>query len=403
MKHTSLISYTPILAVTVFVIASVFASCSVRGGYKSVLTDIDSLTEIDADSACSRLKALEKDMTGAPEDVRAYYNLLCVKADDKAYKKHKSDSVINEVVEYYESMGSEHMPEAYYYAGRVNCELGNNDKAIFFFHKALLGDSLDITDKLKSRIYAQIGYIYLRNSLFEESKKMQELAYFYCKQIGDTLGMRYCREDINIIDSLSHIYTVSQESRQELLLKIQQINEKAKIKTLSNKNSYLQSGVTRSKRAVWLICIVAVLAAIILSLIFYYHRMRKTAVTDNGSAELKQHPVSKRHFYDKEVSELITSHLKTNKVLKSADWDFIETRLLESFPDFKDKLYSLYNLSETEYHICLLIKAETAPSNMAKLMATGNSTISQSRLRMQQKVFKGMGTAKDWDNFILSL
>jgi len=32
-----------------------------------------------------------------------------------------------------------------------------------------------------------------------------------------------------------------------------------------------------------------------------------------------------------------------------------------------------------------------------------NSSISQNRLRMQQKVFNGSGTAKDWDNFVLSL
>jgi predicted transcriptional regulator len=51
----------------------------------------------------------------------------------------------------------------------------------------------------------------------------------------------------------------------------------------------------------------------------------------------------------------------------------------------------------------MLIKSEVSPTNIAKLMAISNSAVSQNRLRMQQKVFDGEGTAKDWDNFILSL
>ena len=76
---------------------------------------------------------------------------------------------------------------------------------------------------------------------------------------------------------------------------------------------------------------------------------------------------------------------------------------MEAFPTFRDDLYALYALSDTEYHICMLTKVEVSPSNIAKLMATGVSTISQSRLRMQQKVFGGQGSAKDWDAYILSL
>jgi hypothetical protein len=51
----------------------------------------------------------------------------------------------------------------------------------------------------------------------------------------------------------------------------------------------------------------------------------------------------------------------------------------------------------------MLIKMEVSPSDIAKLMAMGPSAVSQNRLRMQQKVFNGEGTAKDWDKFILSL
>ena len=81
----------------------------------------------------------------------------------------------------------------------------------------------------------------------------------------------------------------------------------------------------------------------------------------------------------------------------------IEERLDESFPNFREKLYASYNFSEQEYRICVLIKMGVPPSMMSTLLATSKSNITQSRQRMQQKVFNGRGTAKDWDRFILSL
>ena len=74
-----------------------------------------------------------------------------------------------------------------------------------------------------------------------------------------------------------------------------------------------------------------------------------------------------------------------------------------NYPNFRSDLYSHYPMSENEYRICMLVKMEVTPSNMAKLLAMGNSSISQSRLRMQQKVFNGQGTARDWDAYVLSL
>ena len=89
--------------------------------------------------------------------------------------------------------------------------------------------------------------------------------------------------------------------------------------------------------------------------------------------------------------------------MKDAEWKKIEEKLLKAHPTFKEQLFALYPLSDTEYRICMLIKMEVSPSNIAKLMAFSNSAVTQNRLRMQQKVFDGEGTAKDWDNFVLSL
>lgn len=379
-----------------FILLIILTTCCTRRGrqYDAVLADIDSLTEVEADSARKRLAALKPQMEGVKESTRAYYDLLCVKAADKAKVKHTSDSLICEVARYYEAHPkSGHLPEAYYYVGRANSDMQNGEKALIYFQKALLEDSIHVTTRLRSRVFAQMGYIYLRNGLLEDAINMQQLAHFYCEQIGDTLGMRYSAEDIETIRAMSKDLPVSEYSKNEMRAKVQRLNTLVKNQILSSENSKLQSENEEKEHLVWVITLSAVVvaAALVALLLTLRHRRKKQDV-----------PTAQR-FYDKDVDHLLTTHIYNNKVLKTADWQVIEERLLASFPTFRNRLYSLYNLSETEYHICLLIKAEVSPSNMAKLMATGNSTISQNRLRMQQKVFNGEGTAKDWDKFILSL
>ena len=168
-------------------------------------------------------------MEEANEGTRAYYQLLRVKADDKAMVKHTSDSLICRVAEYFEgNTQSGHLPEAYYYVGRVNSDLQNGEKALIYFQKALLEDSTHLSTRLKSRIFAQMGYIYLRNGLFEDAIGMQQLAHFYCEQIGDTLGMRYSQEDIQTIARLSEKVTISQVPKAEMMAKVQKLNEQVK-------------------------------------------------------------------------------------------------------------------------------------------------------------------------------
>ena len=341
-------------------------------------------------------------MEEANEGTRAYYQLLRVKADDKAMVKHTSDSLICRVAEYFEgNTRSGHLPEAYYYVGRVNSDLQNGEKALIYFQKALLEDSLHVSTRLKSRIFAQMSYIYLRNGLFEDAIGMQQLAHFYCEQIGDTLGMRYSAEDIQTIARLSEKVTISEVPKTEMMAKVQKLNEQVKNHLLYQKNKQLQTETKNRERVVWGVIFVAIVMLALAAGVVL--RLRKQVKERKERTVVASTPPSKRQFYDKDISQLLTTHIHHNKTLKTADWQLIEERLLASFPTFRDHLYSLYNLSETEYHICLLIKLEVSPSNMAKLMATGNSTISQSRLRMQQKVFNGQGSAKDWDKFILSL
>lgn len=380
--------------IVLFLTMCLLTSCGRFGSQQQRLAEIDSLTKVNADSARGLLARMA--VPAAESEDWAYYQLLRVKVNDKMMVKHTSDSVINQVAEFYERDNrSGHLAEAYYYVGRANADMQNGEKALLFFQKALLEDSTHVTVHLKSRIYAQMGYVYLRNGLFDEAISMQQLAHYFCKQDGDTLGMRYSQEDIQTIRALAARLPADSIQQQEVRMRIKNVNERVKNQLLRKRNTDLLAERSEQGRRLWGISLAAL--AVVLGLVFISFRRRKKVKEDVAPVQ------TKRQFYDKDVSQLLAERLAAGKVLKEADWKLIESRLLESFPTFRDSLYSLYSLSETEYHICMLIKLEVSPSNMAKLMATATSTISQSRLRMQQKVFGGQGSAKDWDKYVLSI
>ena len=65
-------------------------------------------------------------MQQAPEYVQKRYHLLTIKANDKAYITHTSDSLILSLVDYYEHGGDPvYLGEAYYYAGSTYRDLGD--------------------------------------------------------------------------------------------------------------------------------------------------------------------------------------------------------------------------------------------------------------------------------------
>ena len=58
-------------------------------------------------------------------------------AADKAYMRHTSDTLIRQVVAYYEDGADPWLlPEAYYYAGRVYSDLGDAPQALDYFERA---------------------------------------------------------------------------------------------------------------------------------------------------------------------------------------------------------------------------------------------------------------------------
>ena len=176
-------------------------TCHRKPSYPAVLLQADSLTLIEPEEAISLLNSLAKDMETAPKASRMYYDLLCIKANDKAYITHTSDSLIRRLVDYYEDEGDKQLlAEAYYYAGRTYRDLNDAPKALDYFQKSLKTQKENVNPAL----YAQIGEIFFDQSLFSEALRMYQEAYRYDSIANDTAGCILDLRDIAFTHRVEH-------------------------------------------------------------------------------------------------------------------------------------------------------------------------------------------------------
>ncbi|MBD5357852.1 MAG: hypothetical protein HDR88_12740 [Bacteroides sp.] len=128
--------------------------------------------------------------SGLSESDSHYLDFLTIKATDKAYLPHSSDSTILEVIAYAESHRREgYYPEALYYGGRVYSDLGDYPTALDYFHQALDLLPPDTKDQeLRSRIVSQIGSLLNTLRLYDEAIPYINESLLYSKQTNDTIG-----------------------------------------------------------------------------------------------------------------------------------------------------------------------------------------------------------------------
>lgn len=190
-----------------------FVSCGKRNDGLPALQRVALLANTHPDSAMALLDSLRDSIFLQPRSVRMYYDLLTVKARDKAYIRHTSDSLIRSVLRYYERRDDKkHLPETYYYAGRVYSDLGDAPQALNYFIRA--SETADGKDyDLLSRIYSQIGTLYLYQDVYDKALPVFRKCYQYNLLEGDSAGMVYAIRNIgrtyrtlDQVDSALHYY-----------------------------------------------------------------------------------------------------------------------------------------------------------------------------------------------------
>lgn len=209
---------TRLLTVLLLATCALITGCTSQPQYPDELRAIDSLTMSRPDSALLLLSDMEPRMAHETEPVRRYYQLLTVKAQDKAFIPHNSDSLILDVLHYYEQMGDPRLlPEAYYYAGSVMRDLGDTPQALDYYHEALDAMQTDIyresvtggeyrSLRLQASIHAQMGYLFRQQHLYNEAINSATQACRIDSIIQDTAMMLFDLVDIGAYYRLGKNY-----------------------------------------------------------------------------------------------------------------------------------------------------------------------------------------------------
>ena len=104
-----------------------------------------------------------------------------------------------------------------------------------------------------------------------------------------------------------------------------------------------------------------------------------------------------------DVYQRIQACLNSGRSMTHQDWTELTEVVNGIYTGFTEKLYSLYKMSEQDYHVSLLIKVRIQPKDIAMLTAHSKESVATTRSRLYSKVFGMKGSSKDWDDFILLL
>lgn len=173
------------------VIITILVSACSGAGTDRRLAKINELTSTSPREALDSLAII--DYVNLPEADRHYYDLMSIKANDKAYVVHTSDSIILSVVDYYAHHGSDaRYAEALYYAGRVYSDLGDAPTALRYFQQALdkLPHDKDLLD-FRANILSQTGRLLNAIRLNEQAIPYLEECLGIDYELPDTFGIVY--------------------------------------------------------------------------------------------------------------------------------------------------------------------------------------------------------------------
>lgn len=149
------------------------------------------------DSAHYYLSTLDSIIIYEPIETQMHHQLLTVKANDKLIITHTSDSIIKEVVRFYESYGDkDKLMEAFFYLGSVYRDMKDAPRALKAYRQAADVGKESKNYNLLRRIYAGIGYLFANQLLYEEAMIAFQESYAYYQKEDEDVNMMYALRNI---------------------------------------------------------------------------------------------------------------------------------------------------------------------------------------------------------------
>ena len=170
------------------------SSCSNRK-YEQAITRADNLMELSQDSARSALAILDSirpDLLKMGKSTQMRYQLVYAKGMNKGYVDFTTDSLMKEIVDYYDNHGTcQQQMLAHYLLGCVYRDLGDSPASLSCYNDAV--EKVDTTSsdcdyKLLTRVYEQQGALFLSQSMPQNALSAYQKAEKYAWIAKDTLS-----------------------------------------------------------------------------------------------------------------------------------------------------------------------------------------------------------------------
>ena len=170
------------------------SSCSNRK-YEQTITRADNLMELSQDSARSALAILDSirpDLSKMGKSTQMRYQLVYAKGMNKGYVDFTTDSLMKEIVDYYDNHGTcQQQMLAHYLLGCVYRNLGDSPASLSCYNDAV--EKVDTTSsdcdyKLLTRVYEQQGALFLSQSMPQNALSAYQKAEKYAWIAKDTLS-----------------------------------------------------------------------------------------------------------------------------------------------------------------------------------------------------------------------
>lgn len=146
-----------------------FSACQ-RPPYPPAIQQAEAWMETRPDSALHLLEGIADSLAMLPNEVQMYYHLLTIQAKDKQYIPHTSDSLINVIVEYYETYDNPNrLMQAYFYQGSTYRDMNDAPRALKAFHQAIGAGKSTENLTLLGQAYTQIGNLLSYQNIFDEA------------------------------------------------------------------------------------------------------------------------------------------------------------------------------------------------------------------------------------------
>ncbi|MBR6203046.1 MAG: hypothetical protein IKQ62_08580 [Bacteroidaceae bacterium] len=285
------------------------------------------------------------------------------------------------------------------YTQYTRCKIYDPDSTYYTVQLHAVGDDMLI-------IAHEMGRYHFDDSIYMERDRVMPL-----QVVNDsTMIIEFQGYKETVVRST----TMTEERKQEIRDLVRKYPTDAEAPAKHFVLSTTERKLKAENRAFLYIIIIMAIVAVGVAVYVYRLRKRKRKVERKLAEIEEEHTLRpevvadamrqvESEFFQSDYYIALRRHIEQGHNIKPSEWKELEQRLKVVYPRFGSSLYGLYNLSPTEYQLCLLLKIRTAPAEIATVLNKDKSTISSIRKRLYKKVFGKEGTGKDWDEFVLSL